>query len=293
MPAQRQAVGLGELFDLGRAGHDTWTGRTDGLPLPQLFGGQLVGQSIIAAAASVDGKDVHSVHTTFLRAGRTGTPVTFRVERLRDGRQLSTREVSAWQDDRLLCRSIVSCAVETEGLDHSRPAPTTVGPDDSRDLRDVAAADGGLGEFWEDFDAIEIRLAPDVPGEIPHSASPANGVWMRATETLGDDPVVHRAALAYASDLMLMSTAVTPHGHVPGHERSLAARWTAVSLDHTLWFRGRSRADAWMLFEHTTPLAGSGRALIEAAVFDEAGTSICHVAQEALIRPLAPSKENA
>lgn len=277
-------VGLSALFDLDRVDDDTWVGRTDGIRLPQLFGGQLVGQSVIAAGASVEGKDVHSVHTTFLRAGASGMPVTFRVERLRDGRQISTREVSAWQDDRQLCRSIVSCAVEAEGISHSRPAPATPGPDDCPDIREVAAADGGLGEFWDDFGSVEVRLAPDVPGQVPHSASPANGVWMRSVDQLSDDPLVHRAALAYASDLMLMSTAVTPHGHTAGYERSLASTWNAVSLDHTMWFRGFPRADEWMLFEHTTPMAHAGRALIEAAVFDQQGTTICHVAQEALVR---------
>lgn len=277
-------LGLTDLLDLERADADTWTGRTDGIPLPQLFGGQLVGQSLMAAGASVEGQDVHSVHTTFLRAGRSGIPVTYRVERLRDGRTISTREVSAWQEDRLLCRSIVSCATPTGGISHARPAPVRPGPDECPDIRDVAAADGGLGEFWDDFATVEVRLAPDVPGPVAHSASPANGVWMRVVERLDDDPLVHAAALAYASDLMLMSTAVTPHGHVPGHERSLAASWVAVSLDHTLWFRGPARADEWLLFEHTTPMAGSGRALIEAAVFDAAGSAVCHAAQEALVR---------
>jgi acyl-CoA thioesterase-2 len=282
-------IGLAELFDLDRHDDDTWVGRTDGLRLPQLFGGQLVGQSVVAAAASVDGKDVHSTHTTFLRPGAAGTPVTFRVERLRDGRQISTREVSAWQDDRLLCRTVVSCAVRADGISHSRPAPSTARPDDCPDIREVAAADGGLGEFWDDFASVEVRLAPDLPGRPAHSASPANGVWMRSVDALPDDPVVHRAAFAYASDLMLMSTAVTPHGHVSGHERSLASTWNAVSLDHAVWFRGTPRADEWMLFEHTTPMAHAGRALIEAAVFDERGASTGHVVQEALVKALRPA----
>lgn len=277
-------VGLTDLFTLERTDHDVWTGRTDGLRLPQLFGGQLVGQSIVAAGASVEGKAVHSTHTTFLRGGVPGRPVDFHVERLRDGRTISMREVSARQGDRLLCRTVVSCAIELDGLTHARPAPATPPPEQCPTLAEVAEADGGLGEFWEDFASIEVRLAPDLPGAIAHSASPANGVWMRSTERLPDDPLVQRAALAYASDLMLMSTAVTPHGHVSGHERSLANRWDAVSLDHTMWFRGETRADEWLLFEHTTPMAGSGRALIEAAVFDATGTSVCHVAQEALIR---------
>lgn len=285
----QSTLGLAALFELDRVGDDTWLGRTDGMRLPQLFGGQLVGQSIVAAGASVEGKTVHSTHTTFLRAGASGQPVTFAVERLRDGRTISTREVSAWQGERQLCRTIVSCAVETDGLTHSRPAPTTPGPEDCPTLEQVAEIDGGLGSFWEDFGAIEVRLAPDVPGVVPHSAAPANGVWMRSTDQLGDDPLLHQAALAYASDLMLMSTAVTPHGHVSGHERSLASRWDAVSLDHTMWFRGATRADEWLLFEHTTPMAGSGRALIEAAVFDLDGTTVCHVAQEALFRDVPPT----
>lgn len=280
----KQTAGLADLFDLARTGEDVWVGRTDGMRLPQLFGGQLVGQSVMAAGASVENKSVHSVHTTFLRGGATGQPVTFDVERLRDGRTISTREVSARQGDRLLCRTIVSCTIETDGLTHSRPAPNGPRPEDCPTLAEVAAVDGGLGEFWEDFRSIEVRLVPDVPGAVTHSAAPANGVWMRSAERLPDDPLVHQAAIAYASDLMLMSTAVTPHGHISGHERSLAGRWDAVSLDHTMWFRSPTRADEWTLFEHTTPMAGSGRALVEAGVFDLTGNAVCHVAQEALIR---------
>lgn len=279
-------IGLAELFTLECTDDDTWVGRTDGIRLPQLFGGQLVAQSIIAAGATVVDTSVHSIHTTFLRAGASGVPVTFRVERLRDGRTISTREVSAWQDDRQLCRSVVSCAVEADGISHRRPAPDAPAPDGCPDIREVALADGGLGEFWEDFATVEVRLAPDTTDAVPHSAAPPNGIWMRSVEPLGDDPVVHRAALAYASDLMLMSTAIVPHGHTTGHERSLAERWNAVSLDHTMWFRGPARADEWMYFEHTTPMAHAGRALIEAAVSDASGEPICHVAQEALVRAL-------
>lgn len=277
---------LTELFALEQSGEDTWVGRTDGVRLPQLFGGQLVGQSIIAADASVDGKLVHSSHTTFLRPGSSDMPVTYQVNRLRDGRSMATREVGAWQGDRLLCRSTISCAAESEGLTHSRPAPDVPGPDDCRPLLDVAAEDGGLGEYWDDFASVEVRLAPDTTAVVPHSAAPPNAIWMRVVEQLPDDPIVHRAAMAYVSDLMLMSTAITPHGHTTGHERSLAEHWTAVSLDHTLWFRGDIRADGWMLFEHTTPMAHAGRALIEAGVFNLDGTVLGHVAQEALIRSI-------
>lgn len=280
----QKTTGLGELFTLEPSGHDTFIGQTDGVNLPQLFGGQLVGQSVMAAGATVDDKVVHSTHTSFLRAGGSDQPVSYRVDRLRDGRTMSTRDVSAFQGDRLLCRTTVSCAVAAEGLSHRRPTPIVPGPDESRALLEVAAEGGGLGEFWDAFSAIEVRLAPDVDAEVAHSAAPPNRIWMRATERLSDDPLVHRAAVAYASDLMLMSTAVTPHGHVTGHERELARNWNAVSLDHTMWFRRDVRADEWLLFEHTTPMAHGGRVLLEAAIFDLLGDVVGHVAQEALVR---------
>ncbi|KAA1425168.1 acyl-CoA thioesterase II [Mumia zhuanghuii] len=278
---------LAGLFDLEQAGPDTWVGGSDVIPLPQLFGGQLVAQSIVAAGRSAGaGKRVHSSHTAFLRPGVSHVPVRFSVESLRDGRRLSVHEVSAWQDERLVCRTIVSSATDDDGVRHERPAPAVVGPEDSVPLQVLAEDDGGLGEFWDGFTAIEVRVAPiDENDRVPHSAVAPRNIWMRASDRLPDDPLVHRAALAYASDLMLMATAVAPHGAVTGHERTMAADWWAVSLDHTLWFRGDLRSDEWLLFEHTTPMAHAGRALINAAVFDTSGDAVCQVSQEALVRP--------
>lgn len=286
-------AGLTELFDLRPAGDDTWIGPTDGVKLPQLFGGQLVAQSIVAAGRSVDEHFLpHSLHTTFLRTGRSGAPVTYRVERLRDGRQIATREVSAWQGERLVCRSIVSCTSIADGLSHSRPAPPTGGPEAATDLHILAAPDGGLGEYWDDFASIEVRVEPPQPAATT-AAAPAENVWMRSVDPLGDDPLLHRAAVAYASDLMLMSTALTPHGHTTGHETTLARNWWAVSLDHTMWFQRDVRADAWMLFEHSTAAAHDSRVLIDASVFDVDGHHAVRITQEALVRTNRTAEETA
>lgn len=277
---------LADLFALEQLDDTTWLGRNDGVRLPQLFGGQLVAQSLVAAGRDVAADRLpHSVHTTFLRAGLPGPPVRFEVERLRDGGVISTRVVSAVQEDRVLCRSTVSAVAARDGVGHSRPRPVTSSPLDSPDLQEVAAPDGGLGEYWDDFRSIEVRVAPvDHEAEPEHSAAPVRNIWMRSADRLPDDPLVHQAALAYASDLMLMSMAVAPHGMTTGFERSLADQWHAVSLDHTMWFHRDVRADEWMVFEHSSPSANAGRALIEAAVFAETGEQACHVAQEALIR---------
>ncbi|SKB05237.1 acyl-CoA thioesterase [Aeromicrobium choanae] len=276
---------LGSILDLGGAGDDVWIGHGDGVPLPQLYGGQLVAQSIIAAGRSVDeGRLVNSLHTTFLRPGRSDRPIRFEVERLRDGRQFSTRVVDAVQDDRLVCRSTISLVEPRDGLAHSRRPPLSAAAEASTDLRVLAEHDGGLGEYWEGFSTVEVRVAPEDPVAPPHSAAPVQNIWMRVTEDLGDDPLLHQAAIGYVSDLMLMSMAVAPHGHRAGHERSLAERWSAVSLDHTLWFHRPARADEWLLFEHASPTAHDGRALVEAAVFGDADAQVCHVVQEALVR---------
>ncbi|WP_224766828.1 acyl-CoA thioesterase [Janibacter melonis] len=291
MTARAALPTLADLLALEQVDDSTWRGMTDGVPLPQLFGGQLVAQSLVAAGRSVDEHVLpHSIHTSFLRGGLPDEPVDYRVEVLRDGRQTATREVSAWQGERLVCRSTVSSTSLMGGLAHSRPAPATEGLEAAVDLHVLAELDGGLGEFWDDFSAFEIRVEPPlVPAD--HWASAPQNVWMRCTQDLPDDPLSHRAAIAYASDLMLMSTAVTPHGHTTGHETSLARRWWAVSLDHAVWFHRDADAGDWLLFEHSTSAAGGSRALVDAAVFAPDGTQTCRITQEALVRPARPHQE--
>ena len=276
---------LTALFDLERVDRQTWLGRSDTLDLPQVFGGQLVGQSIVAAGRSVGaGMRVHSSHTAFLRPGATGEPIRYAVEALHAGRQRATCEVSAWQFDRLLCRTLVSASTDVDGVAHARPAPAARLAD-AVPLPVLAEEDCGLGVWWDQLDAIEVRITPSEPaGSAPHSAGSPTLVWMRTTEPLPDDPLVHRAAVAHASELMLMSTAADVHGVPIGHERTLAELWWGISLDHAMWFHDRVRADEWLLFEQVTPMAHAGRTLIQAATFDAAGSPVCQLAQEALLR---------
>ena len=276
---------LAALLDLERAEQATWLGRSDALDLPQVYGGQLVGQSIVAAGRSLDtGLRVHSSHTVFLRPGATGRPIRYTVEELQGSRQRYTCEVSAWQQDRLLCRTLVSAATDADGMAHARPAPESR-PSDATPLARLAEADGGLGVWWHQFETVEVRVAPAAADDAPPPpAGTPSLVWLRVTESLPDDPLVHRASLAYASDLMLISTAAAAHGVPVGHERTLARAWWGISLDHTIWFQDRVRADEWLLFEQVTPMAHAGRALIQAATFDDAGRPVCQVAQEGLLR---------
>lgn len=268
---------LAELLDVAAVGERRFRGESDTVALPQPFGGQLVGQSVVAAGRVLPAdRTVESIRTTFLRAGRTGHPVTLDVEPLRNGRRVSVLEVVVRQDDRELCRSTVSAAVDVPGGVRHETAPAAVpGPDVSRPLADLAVADGGLGALWEGFTAVDVRVAGTGEDGRAH-------LWMRCA-ALPTDPLLHRAATAYASDLMLMATVLARHGVPVGHEKTLAEDWNALSLDHAVTFSGDTRADDWQLFSQFSPGARGGRALVTATVSDRAGRPSCDVSQLALV----------
>ena len=274
---------LTSLFDLERTADDEWRGPVDPVDLPQLYGGLLVAQSIVAGGLSCGpGARVHSSHTTFLSAGTAGEPVDYRVSELVTGRRRSTRDVGAWQDGRLLTRTLVSAAVPgTDGAPAVPADPAALAAagrvEDAVPLSVIAEQSGGLGPWWSQFHEVEARLA------APEPAGPVR-LWMRTAERLPDDPLLHRAALAYASDLMLISTAAEVHGVPVGHETTLAAQWWGISLDHTMWFADDLRSDDWLLHEQVSPVGHAGRVLVQSGVRDLGGRQVCRLAQEALLR---------
>ncbi|WP_377325873.1 acyl-CoA thioesterase [Pimelobacter simplex] len=277
---------LAGLLDLTEVGELRWTTASDNLGLPQLFGGQLVGQTLVAAGRALgDDKTIHSSYTSFLRAGRHDEPLTLAAEVVRAGRQQATIRVEVLQGDRLLCVSTVTGGVVDDGIAHQRPAPQTRAPHDSPPFAEMAEADGGLSAMWDGMDSVEVRVGDvDPAAHAAHSAAPPVHVWMRATDELPDDRLFHIAAAGYQSDLMLMSTAVTPQGLAVGMENTFARDWWAVSLDHAMWFQGDFRADDWLMWEHVTPMAHASRALVQATAFTADGAAVCHVTQQALLR---------
>ena len=280
-------LGLAELLDPVRLDEHDWLARADDIRLPQLFGGQLIAQSLVAAGRTAGpDAEVHSVHAMFLRPGAPGADVHLTTTPLRVGRQFRAYRVQAWQEQRLICESMVSATVHDKGVAHQRAMPGTTSPGESKDLRGLAEADAGLGDIWEGFTAVEMRVARRTGTDATQAASAPDDVWMRSRESLPDDPLLHRAVIAYASDLLLMTTALGPHGVAMGQDNAVMRDWWAVSLDHSIWFHTACRADEWLLFEQSTPVAHASRALVNAAVFDEAGRPACQVSQEAFVRPL-------
>lgn len=262
-----------DLRPLGDDRYESDPGRGEG----RVYGGFLLAAGLVAAGRSGVAGRPHALHAQFLRSARWGMPIGWRVERLRDGFAFASRRVVGAQAGQDVIAMTVGFTAQDRGLAHQDPMPPAPDPE-------------GLPD-WED---LRVRLLgeatarrPDGPVEMrecdPELAVPAVGrparrrVWMRPRRALPDDPLLHAALLAYASDRALLTTAGRPHGLLGGLR-------FAASLDHALWLHGPLRFDGWLLVTSESPVAVAGRALALGAFWDPDGRRIASVAQEGLIR---------
>jgi acyl-CoA thioesterase-2 len=240
----------------------------------RLFGGIVAAQSVIAAGRTVTAeRSLHSLHGYFLRPGRHDVPIRFVVDRIRDGRSFTTRRVKAHQAGEAIFNLSASFARPEQGICHQKQMPEAPGPDGLPDWEDVrlkAIGDDATPRFDS---AVEVRVC-DLP-DADREARQRN--WMRVRGTLPDDPLIHTAALVYASDRTLLGTAARPHD-LPWHKR------VGASLDHAVWIHRPVRFDDWLLYAAESPVAHSARGLIFGGLFYRDGTRVASVAQEALIR---------
>ncbi|MBB3102768.1 acyl-CoA thioesterase II [Azomonas macrocytogenes] len=255
------------------------------LGFPQLFGGQVLGQALSAASQTVEGRQVHSLHGYFLRAGDARLPVVYQVERLRDGGSFSARRISAVQKGQILFSSIASFQNAAEGFEHQASMPAVPDPDDLPSYAELmqqwaAQATEPLRRHLPGRRAIEHRpVGMQNPFKPLQPQEPFQHIWMRAAGRLPDDPALHRYLLAYASDFFLIGTALLPHA---------ASLWQKdikmASLDHAIWFHREFRADEWLLYSLESPWTGHARGLARGRIFDRQGRLVASVAQEGLIR---------
>ncbi len=273
------------LLDLEPIEECLFRGRQPETSLQRVFGGQVASQALVSAARTADvDRVVHSLHAYFLRPGDTKVPILYDVERTRDGRSFSTRRVVARQHGRPIFYMSASFQVPEEGLDHQDPMPPVAGPLDCPELGDVLA--GLTGRPRDDWDrewaALDVRYAGDsrAGGALQDDRHPALArVWLKASGPVGDDPVLHAAVLAYASDLTLLSATVVPHGTYIGDPRLQPA-----SLDHAMWFHRPLRADQWLLYDQVSPSASGGRGFATGRLFTEDGRLVATAVQEGLVR---------
>lgn len=273
-----------DLTDTGaRTSEDIFTGPSQWMPLGRVFGGQVLAQSVTAAMRTVpDERTVHSMHGYFLRPGDVNLPITFSVDRIHDGRSFSTRRTQAYQDGVPILSMIASFQDGDSGLSHQIEMPDDMpDPESLPTTAEVLAhVDHDAARYWSAERAFDMRHVPSsiyltVDGErTAHQA-----VWMKAVGPLPDDPNLHRAALAYASDYSILEPVMRAHGVAwakPGLK--------IASLDHAMWWHRFGRVDEWMLYVQDSPSAAGGRGLSRGSIFSRSGVLLASVAQEGMIR---------
>ncbi len=262
-------------------------GQSQKQPHGRVFGGQVLAQGVVAAGRTVrsipGGGDrrLHSIHAYFMRPGDDTRPITFSVERMRDGRSFSTRRVHAVQHGKPILSMSASFQTPDGGLDHQDPMPEVAAPETVPSLAEVyGGVDSPAARHLVEGRAIELRhLEGDLFAAPAEQRVADQRVWMRAVGRLPDDPLIHEAVLAYASDYSLLESALRAHGQF---WRSPGLR--AASLDHAMWFHRPARADEWILYAQHSPSAQGGRGLGIGRMFSRDGTLVASVAQEGMLR---------
>jgi acyl-CoA thioesterase-2 len=282
---QRVLADLIDLLALERLDRDLYRGRSQDLGWGAIFGGQVLGQALSAAAQTVpESRPVHSLHGYFVRAGDVRRPILYQVDRLRDGKSFTTRRVVAVQEGEAIFSLEASFHVHEGGFDHHDPMPAVPAPDTLRSDREMAmavAADlpDALRAMATAERPIEIRPVDPRDPLHPRVTEPQRRMWYRAVDRLPDDPALHRYLLAYASDFSFLGTAMDPHG-----VSFLSPGVQVVSIDHVMWFHRPFRLDDWLLYSVDSPSASGGRGLVRGQFFDRSGLLVASSAQEGLIR---------
>jgi acyl-CoA thioesterase-2 len=277
-----------DLTDTGaRTSEDIFTGPSQWTPGGRVFGGQVLAQSLVAALRTVPAdRPVHSMHGYFLRPGDTELPITFSVDRIHDGRSFSTRRTQAYQDGKPILSMIASFQTEDVGLDHQIAMPQGLPDPESlpSTAQELEGIDHPVAQFWSTQRPFDIRhIEPPVYFEADGQRVAHQAVWMKAIGRLPDDPNLHRAALAYASDYSILESSLRAHGlswATPGLK--------IASLDHAMWWHRFARADEWLLYAQESPNAIGGRGLSTGRMFTRDGMLVASVAQEGTIRVPTP-----
>jgi acyl-CoA thioesterase-2 len=262
-------------------------GQSQEMPHGRVFGGQVLAQGVIACGRTVEvgeggtPRPIHSLHAYFMRPGDDTQPIHFAVEKMRDGRSFSTRRAHAIQNGKPILSMSCSFQEPAGGLDHQDEMPDIPGPEGLLSLGDAfRGIDHPGAKHLSEGRAIEQRHVEGnlflAPGQ---EQAASQSVWTRAVGTLPDDPLLHAAVLAYASDYALLEPVLRRHGRP-----WVGGGLNVASLDHAMWFHRPARADEWILYAQQSPSAQGGRGLGIGRMFTADGTLIASVAQEGMLR---------
>jgi len=275
-----------QVLQLERLEINLFRGESRDIGSPQVFGGQVLGQALVAATATVENRVAHSLHAYFLRAGDFHHPIVYEVDRSRDGATFSSRRVVAIQHGQQIFHMSASFQAPEEGVEHQFPMPQVQPPEvlpHATDPAIVAQLPDHIRRIQLQPRPFEFRLGrplgdssqPDLS-----SADTVNYLWFKAVGRLPDEDSLHRSLLAYVSDYYLLVTAIYPHAANPEHLSALKS----ASLDHAMWFHRPARVDEWLLYYMDSPSASGARGFSRGSIFTRDGRLVASTVQEGLMR---------
>jgi acyl-CoA thioesterase-2 len=250
----------------------------------RIFGGQVLGQALVAAGRTVEDRSCHSFHAYFLRAGDPKTPIVYEVDRSRDGHSFSARRVVAVQNGVPIFTMSASFERPEQGLEHQTPMPEVPQPENLKTEQEwrqeiVPQLPEQVRGWFLRVRPIEIRPV-EPPNRFASGKHPPRQIaWFRAAAPMPDVPALHQCVLAYASDMTLLDTSLLPHGY-----NLFSGQLQLASLDHAMWFHRPFRADDWLLYVQESPSASGSRSFNRGEIFRRDGALVASVAQEGLVR---------
>jgi acyl-CoA thioesterase II len=276
-----------KVMTLERLEMNLFRGQSRDIGSPQVFGGQVLGQALVAATATAEDRVVHSLHAYFLRRGDFNSPIVYEVDRALDGKHFSSRRVIAIQHGRQIFNMSASFQLPEAGLEHQNSMPEVPPPESLRDLeshyRDVLdQLPAGARRMLEQRRPFEFRPVEPPDHLRREKSAPLKYIWFRTVDKLPDEEALHRCLLAYVSDFHLLDTALKPHG-IP----MVSSKLVIASVDHAMWFHRSVRVDDWLLYAIDSPSASGARGFARGSVFARDGRLVASAAQEGLMRVMA------
>jgi acyl-CoA thioesterase-2 len=275
-----------EILDLEPLEVNLFRGRSPKQDRQRVFGGQVAAQALVAAGRTAPpDRGVHSLHAYFLRPGDVSAPILYEVDRTRDGKSFTTRRVLAIQHGEAIFTLSASFHVAEPGYEHQDPMPEAPPPESLLTWNEqmsklLADAPEGVRSWILRERPIDVRYVGEPDWTDRRSLEPRRMVWIRAAGILPDDPLLHRVVVAWASDMLLLDTALRPHAISVADRGAMLA-----SLDHAMWFHRDFRADDWLLYVQESPSASGARGFTTGRIFTRDGRLAVSVVQEGLIRP--------
>ncbi|MGL4381598.1 MAG: acyl-CoA thioesterase II [Vibrio sp.] len=274
-----------KLLQLEKLEEGLYRGASEHIGLPQVYGGQVIGQALSAARYTVEpDRTVHSFHSYFLYPGNPEKPIIYDVENLRDGKSFSTRRVKAIQNGRPIFYLTASYHGEAPGFEHQKSMPEVAGPENFASETELAAQ---IAQFLPEKlqktlcgeKPIEIRPVTVVNPLKPQKIEPKQYLWIRANGNLPQDQLIHQYLLGYASDWGFLTTALHPHG-----VSLLTPKFQVATIDHSIWFHRPFKMDDWLLYAIESPTASNTRGLVRGEIYDRQGNLIATAVQEGVMR---------